>query len=212
MVVKKVLAGENITAVARAFMVSRTFVYRWKKRYEEDPEGLWWEDRSSRPHVIHYAVTDRHRQRILELRNEYAMNVEKIAFLLQQEELKLSKKTIIRVLKEEEEALWRTTKKTYTKVKRFERPEPNDLWQLDMKGPIWVPKQGQHGQHLHLVTLIDDYSRFILAAHVRPRPWRQEELIQLIRTTALLYGSPRQVLTDNGAQFHAMRGGTSTFT
>lgn len=39
---------------------------------------------------------------------------------------------------------------------RFERPEPNELWQMDFKG--WVKLSG--GQRCHPLTVIDDHSRF----------------------------------------------------
>ena len=37
-VVKKALNGENVTLLARTYRVSRTFIYKWKKRYEADPQ------------------------------------------------------------------------------------------------------------------------------------------------------------------------------
>jgi len=39
---KKALEGEKIKKVAHKFMVSRKFVYKWLKRFREDPEGEWW--------------------------------------------------------------------------------------------------------------------------------------------------------------------------
>ncbi|MHA1853425.1 MAG: helix-turn-helix domain-containing protein, partial [Candidatus Heimdallarchaeaceae archaeon] len=36
-VVKKVVDGEKVTSVAKRFRVSRKFVYKWLKRYREDP-------------------------------------------------------------------------------------------------------------------------------------------------------------------------------
>ena len=51
-VVKKVLDGENVTAVAKRFRVSRKFVYKWLKRYREDPYSEWWKERSRKRRTL----------------------------------------------------------------------------------------------------------------------------------------------------------------
>jgi len=73
-VVKKALEGEKIKEVAHRYMVSRKFVYKWLKRFEENPEGEWWKDRSSRPKTIHRKVDEELRERIRELRVKQGMN------------------------------------------------------------------------------------------------------------------------------------------
>ncbi|MHA1852924.1 MAG: helix-turn-helix domain-containing protein [Candidatus Heimdallarchaeaceae archaeon] len=57
-VVKKVLDGENVTSVAKRFRISRKFVYKWLKRYRENPYGEWWKERSRRPKNIQKKVTE----------------------------------------------------------------------------------------------------------------------------------------------------------
>jgi len=42
---KKALEGEKIKKVAHDYMVSRKFVYKWLKRFREDPEGEWLVER-----------------------------------------------------------------------------------------------------------------------------------------------------------------------
>ena len=77
-VVKKVLKGEKVTEVAKRFRVSRKFVYKWKKRYEENPKGEWWKEKSRRPKNIKRKITAEIRKRIIELREDYGYNVVKI--------------------------------------------------------------------------------------------------------------------------------------
>ena len=43
---------------------------------------------------------------------------------------------------------------------KFERKQPNDLWQIDIAGVQTVG----HLEKLYLIALLDDYSRFIVAA------------------------------------------------
>jgi len=66
-VVKKALEGEKIKKVAHDYMMSRNFVYKWLKRFRENPEGEWWKDRSSRSKTIHRKVNEELRERIREL-------------------------------------------------------------------------------------------------------------------------------------------------
>jgi len=57
-VVKKDLEGEKIKKIAQKHMESRKFVYKWLKRFRENPEGEWWKDSSSRPKIIHRKVDE----------------------------------------------------------------------------------------------------------------------------------------------------------
>ncbi len=208
-VVKKALKRTPITHLARQYMVSRKFVYKWVRRHSENPEGAWWEERSRRPRRIRRKITPAIRKKILTLRRVYGLNIMQSEHWFKRKGLVLSHTTIWKTLQQEGEPPWR--KKPYKKKakKRFERPKPNDLWQLDIKGPFWVEEQGQH---LYLLTIIDDHSRFLLESRLYPHPINQQEILTRLHHCFQLYGHPQQVLTDNGAQFHAMRGGTSTFT
>ncbi|MHA1116224.1 MAG: DDE-type integrase/transposase/recombinase [Candidatus Heimdallarchaeaceae archaeon] len=78
-----------------------------------------------------------------------------------------------------------------------------------MKGPFWVEEQGQH---LHLIILIDDHSRFCLGAKLHPFSPKKEQIIILLENGIKKYGYPESILTDNGALFTAVRRGTITFS
>ncbi|UJG44066.1 MAG: DDE-type integrase/transposase/recombinase [Candidatus Heimdallarchaeum endolithica] len=209
-VVKKALEGEKIKEIAHKYMVSRKFVYKWLKRFRENPEGEWWKDRSSRPKTIHRKVDEELKERIRELRIKQGMNVEKIAYLLKREGKALSQTTVTKVIKELGLPLWVNRKKRKRpRYKSFERQKPNELWQIDVKGPFWVEEQGQH---LHLITLIDDHSRFCLGAKFHPFAPKKEQIINLLEEAIKEYGYPESILTDNGALFSSVRGGTSTFS
>ncbi|MHA1667776.1 MAG: DDE-type integrase/transposase/recombinase [Candidatus Heimdallarchaeaceae archaeon] len=208
-VVKKALNRTPITHLARQYMVSRRFVYKWIKRYRENPKGEWWEERSRRPERIRRKVTPKIRAKIIKLRRAYGLNIMQTEQWFKRKGLTLSHTTIWKVLQQEGEPPWRAKPPTKKARKRFERPQPNDLWQLDIKGPFWVEEQGQH---LYLLTILDDHSRFLLESRVYPHPINQQEILTRLQHCFQLHGHPKQILTDNGAQFHSMRGGTSTFT
>ena len=85
----------------------------------------------------------------------------------------------------------------------------NYVWQIDIKGPMWCEEQGQH---LYLLTMIDDHSRFMVGAKFYTRPVRNHDILSELHKAIRKYGKPLQILTDNGSQFYAVNGGTSTFT
>jgi transposase InsO family protein len=80
---------------------------------------------------------------------------------------------------------------------RFERPEPNDLWQMDYKGHF-ATDQGR----CHPLTMLDDHSRFNLtlkACGDEQNPTVKSALIAAFER----YGMPRCLLADNGAPWGA---------
>ena len=79
---------------------------------------------------------------------------------------------------------------------KFERKRPNDLWQLDIAGVQTVGHLGK----LYLVAILDDCSRFIVAA----RYFQDQQgvnVLKVLRDAVMEYGCPNQVVTDNGRQF-----------
>jgi transposase InsO family protein len=79
--------------------------------------------------------------------------------------------------------------------KRFERPCPNDLWQIDATrvglaggGPAWI------------VDCVDDHARFLLAARACEGP-TGEAAWRCFLAASAGYGLPRQLLSDNHTSF-----------
>ena len=208
-VVKKALNGMPVSKVAYSYMTSRTFVYKWLKRYKENPKGEWYKERSRAPKNPKRKVTEEIKEKILFLRRKLGLNIKKISAWFKRNNYKISHTTIQKVLVKAGEKIWNRSKKKYSRFKRFERPTPNDLWQIDIKDPFWDEPQGQH---LYLLTMIDDHSRFLVGAKFYPRPVKYQDILSLLDQSIKKYTKPTQILTDNGAQFYAVRGGTSSFT
>ena len=80
------------------------------------------------------------------------------------------------------------------------------------KGPFRCEEQLPEGQYLYLLTIIDDHSRFIISARFYTRPVKTRDILSELRKATEKYGKPLQILTDNGSQFYAVKGGTSIFT
>jgi transposase InsO family protein len=87
--------------------------------------------------------------------------------------------------------------------RRFERAQPNELWQSD----IFTFLLRRH-ERLYLAAFLDDHSRFVVGqavAHHQRAPLVLEALDRAIAG----YGTPREVLTDQGRQYTAWRGTTA---
>jgi transposase InsO family protein len=75
---------------------------------------------------------------------------------------------------------------------RFEAAEPNDLWQMDFKGPLHTA-----AGDCFALTVLDDHSRFLLGLATCPDQKTETVRAALIRCFRL-YGLPRCILCDNG--------------
>jgi transposase InsO family protein len=75
---------------------------------------------------------------------------------------------------------------------RFEAEQPNDLWQMDFKGPL----QTEAGACFAL-TVLDDHSRFLICLGACPD--QQTETVQTQLSGAFRqFGLPKRILCDNG--------------
>jgi transposase InsO family protein len=86
--------------------------------------------------------------------------------------------------------------------RRFERAEPNQLWQSD----IFTFLLRKH-ERLYLTAFLDDHSRYICSfalAHHQKSGLVMEALGRAIAD----YGVPREILTDQGRQYTVWRGET----
>ena len=78
---------------------------------------------------------------------------------------------------------------------RFERPNPNDLWQMDIMG-FYI----RDAHKVYLVSALDDCSRMIVGWGLF-REQTADNVLEVLRGGLVRYGAPREILTDQGAQF-----------
>jgi hypothetical protein len=92
------------------------------------------------------------------------------------------------------------------KAKRFERTRPNELWQTD----LFTFTLKRQRQRLHLVAYLDDFSRFMVGFGLHASA--SGALVREVFEEGIAnYGAPKEILTDNGTQYHTWRG-KSAFT
>jgi putative transposase len=177
--------------VAEILGVSVRTIYRWLKRYREHgKEGL--KDKSRRPHRIHRKDKETV-EKVIELRKRYNYGAEKIAI-----ELGISPTTANRILIKAGLSERKKRKKIF---RHYERKHSNSMWQMDYT-MIY--------EDMWLFLAVDDHSRFIVAYKLMRTP-NVRETMESLNEAFGKYGIPREILTDHGSQFYAVRGGMSSF-
>src|SRR5262245_40563015 len=112
------------------------------------------------------------------------------------EGLGISETTIRRILHEEGLIAERKSREPRDQPeRRFERAEPNQLWQSD----IFTFELRRH-QRLYVAAFMDDHSRYLVSwamAHHQ----KSTLVIEAIERGIAEYGEPKEVLTDQGRQY-----------
>jgi transposase InsO family protein len=85
-------------------------------------------------------------------------------------------------------------------VRRFERSEPNSMWQVDI-----TMFSIARGQRVYLIGFIDDHSRYIVGWGLHAAQGTAQ-VLEVLRNAIGQYGAPREILSDQGRQFYAWRG------
>jgi len=88
------------------------------------------------------------------------------------------------------------------KVRRFERPTPNAMWQIDI-----FTFNLKRMYKVYLIGIIDDHSRYLVGWGLY-RQQTAEAVMEVVKGAIGQWGAPREILSDNGRQFVAWRGKT----
>jgi transposase InsO family protein len=202
--VMEVLAGIPVVEVATRYRVSRQSVHTWVKRYREGGlAGL--ADRSHRPKHSPRQIDGQIAALICELRRAHpSWGPRRLVHELARQEVTPmpSRSTVYRVLIRAGLLEPLSRKRKRATYRRWERPEPMQLWQMDIVGGIYL----LDGTELKIVTGIDDHSRFIVCCRVVPRATGRA-VCTAFAAALQRYGIPSEVLTDNGKQFTGRFGG-----
>ncbi len=128
-----------------------------------------------------------------------------------------SERTIDRILHRQGLGRARPRKRPRESYKRFERPGPMQLWQMDIVGGIrLVSTLTGELREAKVVTAVDDHSRYCVIAKVVERATGRAVCLALAEALAR-FGVPEEVNTDNGKQFtgrfgrHGTSGGEVLF-
>jgi transposase InsO family protein len=189
--------GANVSELCRRFGVVRSNGYKWLERHRlEGAAGLL--DRSRRPKTSPTRTAELIEAAVLQVREQSngAWGGRKIAKALERGGVTakaLPASTITEVLRRHGR-LEQPPAEAQGRWTRFERAEPNELWQMDFKGHFGV---GQSGR-CHPLTVLDDHSRYCL--EIGALADEQDASVRTRLAAAFrVYGLPLAMLADNGS-------------
>ena len=194
MIIEPERSGKSISDVCIAFGVSRATWYKWKRRYDTyGIDGL--KNQSRKPHNIkNLKVTEELEKLVLELRLNNRFGPMRIRFRLKRKYgVSLGTKTIYNLLKRHKLNVLAVKLK---KNKRFEMKHPNELVQMDTKGPFYL--KASRTKH-YFIHVIDDCSRKVVSKWCNRRT--SEAALSVLKEWIKLHGKPNKVMHDGGTEF-----------
>jgi transposase InsO family protein len=190
--------GLSIAQVAGKVGVSRQTLHAWLARYEvEGLDGL--ADRSHRPVSCPHQMPAQVEAAVLELRRSRPYwGPRRLVFELAKRNVAPlpSASAVYRALLRAGMVDPALRDRRSRKWKRWERGAPMELWQMDVVGGFPLAD----GTSAKALTGIDDHSRMCVCARLMTRE-RTRAVCDGLRAALDAYGSPEQILTDNGKVF-----------
>jgi transposase InsO family protein len=186
--------------------LSKHTLYGWKNRFEQEgPAGLMERTRGGPKGSRMSEITKRTIIMMKEANPEWG--VDRIADMLARGPgLGASPHAISTVLKEWGcEVVEQPTRPHKDHIRRFERAKSNQMWQTDLF--TFVLKR--QNQRVYLVAFLDDHSRFVVSFGLHASQ-STGLVLEIVRAGIASYGTPEEILTDNGSQYVTWRG-TSAF-
>ena len=218
-VIARVLAGESVPAVCRnlgikAVSTVHGWIYQYRRsggKIEEMKTG------NRRPHHQPKLTSQWIIDKIVKIKKEKPEmgSAAMSEHLLRFESVNLSRSTIAKIFKKHAlvdgdagaaEARYRTkgddkkqfeqqVEKETGEWERFCRPNPNDLWQMDIMG-FYI----RDAHKVYLISALDDCSRMIVGWGLF-RDQTADNVLEVLRGALVRFGAPKEILTDQGAQF-----------
>jgi len=199
LVVRAVQGEESISGLCREYGVSRPTGYLWVQRYGEAGSVQGLAERSRRPQHSPGRTPIEQEERVVELRRRYGWGAKKLVVLLAREGIALRVVTVNRILKRRGLLVAQECHRPATQ--RFEREAPNQLWQMDFKGP-WEVAEG----HCYPLSILDDYSRYLVDLGALKGTGAEGVAAQLVRTFES-HGVPEAMLMDHGTPWWSTTNG-----
>lgn len=218
-VIEKVLGGQSVPAVCQELGIkAASTVHGWIYQYRRQNGAMEaMKPKSTRPHHQPKLTSQWIIDKIVTIKKEKPeMGATAMSdHLLRFESVSLSPRTIGKIYKKHglvdgdagaAEARYRTrgddkkqfeqqVEKETGEWERFSRPNPNDLWQMDIMG-FYI----RDAHKVYLVSALDDCSRMIVGWGLF-REQTAENVLEVLRGALVRFGAPKEILTDQGAQF-----------
>jgi transposase InsO family protein len=181
------------------FKLSASTVRRWNRLVGKNHNYAALRPKSTRPKTIHYQVPAWVVGIIFTLRHQLGWGGDRLAAELAERGIwKLSGQTVYNIF----ERLGLSVKTYALKGKsegisyrRYEKKKPNQQWHIDLK-----QSKLSDGTPLYICILIDDYSRYALAA-VAGFNKTSQWVASVAQKAFITAGQPAELVSDNGTEF-----------
>ena len=203
-------SGMKTKDIVEIFKVSRKTIWKWVKRAKH-PGRESFRDLPRTPHRIRKKIDIYTENAIIILRDSFNWGTQRIKtslespapyikFLLENvlgrewKSVKISRQSINEVLKKHNR-----NGSPYRKNGRewnfFRADSPNELWQMDIKGPFRI-----ENQVCYALIIIDDHSRYIINCSLH-RSIKTDDVTSVLSECIERYGKPSKILVDNDPRF-----------
>lgn len=183
-------AGLGVAEAARRYGVGRQTAHTWLARYDADPDAPLV-DRSRRPQRSPRRTPPEVERLVLEARDRWGWGPRKLRAVLAREGRPAPPTRTIAAILARHGRTRPAPAEPPPPPQRFERPNPNELWQLDFKGPLEVARR-----KVTPLSVLDDHSRYLLCL----RPCTDMTFATVQATLWDLFGDvglPERLLCDN---------------
>jgi len=200
-------ADRNVSQLCARFGISRKTGYKWRARFQAGQVAAL-ADQSRRPHRSPLRTPVTIEDQVLALRGEHpAWGGRKLrARLLALGYVNVPAASTITAILHRHQLVAPEESLRHQTWKRFEHPEPNDLWQMDFKGDFATA-----AGRCHPLTILDDHSRFAL--ELRACANERTDTVQNALTAVFRrYGLPWRITMDNGFPWGVYLGGRCRWT
>ena len=181
--------AQPFRALCAAYEISRPTGYLWLRRYQElGLQGI--AEQSRKPHHSPSQTASELEEQVVQMRQRYPdWGARKLQVLLAREGVALPRNTVHRILLRHD--LVREEERRTPALQRFERGQPNELWQMDFKGPKGWP------QAVGPLSVLDDHSRYLIALAANGSTQGEPVRVQLEEAFQRC-GVPEGMLMDHG--------------
>ena len=187
------LEGANRRELCRRFGISADVGYKWLGRWQAGDELL--AERSRRPHVSPLRSSAELEAHVLVAREAHpAWGARKLRRWLADRGVAVPAASTVHEILRRHGRIDPLSPAADRARQRFERPAPNDLWQMDFKG--WIKLIG--GERCHPLTIVDDHSRFSPCLKACGDQ-RGSTVRSHLEASFGCYGLPEAIFVDNGS-------------
>ena len=182
---------EALAPLCREFGISRPTGYLWLRRYEKAGTLIAVCEQSRRPRGSPRRTASDTEQQVVALRQQTGWGAKKLRILLRERAaVPLPVRTIHRILARHQMI---AKPEPGAAPGRFERSEPNQLWQMDSKAKYTLA-DGE----CHALAILDDHSRYLVGLHALSALVIEQAQVCLVETFRG-YGLPQAMLMDHGS-------------